>query len=29
MCLKEMHEKYGKEIWGPFGFVDAFNFKRN
>ncbi|HLX64177.1 MAG TPA: glucoamylase family protein [Planctomycetota bacterium] len=28
-CLMEMYQKYGKKLWGPFGFYDAFNLKRN
>jgi hypothetical protein len=27
-CLLEMYQKHGKELWGPFGFYDAFNLKR-
>ena len=27
--LAEMYEKHGKQLWGPFGFYDAFNFNRN
>ena len=28
-CLLEMYQNYGKQLWGPFGFYDAFNFSRN
>jgi hypothetical protein len=28
-CLLEMYQKHGAELWGPFGFYDAFNFSRN
>jgi hypothetical protein len=28
-CLAEMYKKHGKELWGPFGFYDAFNLTRN
>lgn len=28
-CMLEMYQKHGKEPWGPFGFYDAFNLKRN
>ena len=27
--LTELYQKHGKELWGPFGFSDAFNLKRN
>jgi len=27
-CLMEMYQKYGDQLWGPFGFYDAFNFTR-
>jgi len=27
-CLLELYEKHGKDLWGPFGFGDAFNCKR-
>jgi hypothetical protein len=28
-CLLEMYQNYGSQLWGPFGFYDAFNFSRN
>jgi hypothetical protein len=28
-CLLEMYQKYGSQLWGPFGLYDAFNFSRN
>lgn len=28
-CLVEMYEKHGQQLWGPFGFYDAFNFSRD
>lgn len=28
-ALKNMYRKYGKKIWGPFGFTDAFNVSKN
>jgi hypothetical protein len=28
-ALKHMYRVYGKEIWGPMGFYDAFNLSRN
>ena len=28
-CLNEMYRKFGKKLWGPFGFYDAYNFKRD
>ncbi len=27
-CLMEMYQKHGDQLWGPFGFYDAFNFTR-
>jgi hypothetical protein len=27
--LLELYEKHGKDLWGPFGFYDAFNFTRD
>jgi hypothetical protein len=27
--LKEFYYKYGEDLWGPFGFVDAFNLTQN
>lgn len=26
-ALRHMYEQYGKKIWGPFGFIDAFNLQ--
>lgn len=28
-CLLELYQKHGSELWGPFGFYDAFNLTRN
>ena len=28
-CLLEMYQKYGSQLWGPFGFYDAFNCSRD
>jgi exo beta-1,2-glucooligosaccharide sophorohydrolase (non-reducing end) len=28
-CLLEMYQKDGSQLWGPFGFYDAFNFSRD
>jgi len=28
-AFKNMYHKYGKKIWGPFGFKDAFNIGQN
>ncbi len=28
-AFKNLYHKYGKEIWGPFGFKDAFNVSQN
>ncbi|MCL5029425.1 MAG: T9SS type A sorting domain-containing protein [Bacteroidetes bacterium] len=28
-AFKNMYLKYGKNIWGPFGFKDAFNVSKN
>lgn len=28
-CLVEMYEKHGDQLWGPFGFYDAFNLSQN
>jgi hypothetical protein len=28
-ALVEMYVKHGAQLWGPFGFYDAFNFSRN
>ncbi len=28
-CLLEMYQKYGSTLWGPFGFYDSFNLKRD
>lgn len=28
-AFKNMYHKYGKKIWGPFGFKDAFNVTKN
>jgi len=28
-CLLEMYEKYGRQLWGPFGFYDGINLSRN
>jgi hypothetical protein len=27
--LKHLYHTYGKDLWGPFGFVDAFNLSQN
>ncbi|MGE5296460.1 MAG: glucoamylase family protein, partial [Solirubrobacterales bacterium] len=27
--LKHLYHTYGKDLWGPFGFVDAFNLGEN
>jgi len=27
--LKHLYHTYGKDLWGPFGFVDAFNLAEN
>lgn len=27
--LYETYQRYGKTLWGPFGFYDAFNFSEN
>jgi hypothetical protein len=28
-CLAEMYGKHGAQLWGPFGFYDAFNLSRD
>ena len=28
-CLAELYAVHGRELWGPFGFYDAFNLTRN
>ncbi len=28
-AFKNLYNKYGKKIWGPFGFKDAFNVSQN
>jgi hypothetical protein len=28
-CLVEMYARHGRELWGPFGFYDAFNLTRS
>ena len=27
--LKKLYHTYGDDLWGPFGFFDAFNLKQN
>jgi hypothetical protein len=28
-CLLELYEKYGRQLWGPFGFYDGINLSKN
>lgn len=28
-CLKHLYQNYGKQLWGEFGFKDAFNLDHN
>ena len=29
VCLLELYEKYGHQLWGPFGFYDGINLSKN
>ncbi len=29
ICMEALYRSYGKQLWGPFGFYDAFNPARN